>query len=273
MEKEELTVLQQATTGDRSQVPAVPISISARLEEWLPGTILWQGVWVMGQRGEGSQLLFLPWHTFAALLPRITVHVVPANYFSGQMDTCECCAVREICQHLRHCQLRIFNAFPSTESTTSVSGRYLPPRTFIFLSCSLSGHIYSLIKHTAVSQLMAKLRNPGVLISPSSQAHALTSSWLSGETENDHPEVQGGWFPGRSKLTNILKELARMVVSTCLVVEFRQEGLSGQGRTGLPGRYQDVNRMTWPVGCYQFTVICLMSYYLVSMCCFSCLLQ
>lgn len=114
------------------------------------------------------------------LSPRITVHVVLANYFSGQMDTCGCCAVREICQHLRPCQLRIFNAFPSTESTTSVSQIFsfsgLPPGTFIFLSCSLLGHICSLIKHTAVSQLMAKLRNPGRLISPSSQVHALTSS-------------------------------------------------------------------------------------------------
>ena len=32
MEKEDLTVSQQATTGDRSQVPAVPISTSAILE-------------------------------------------------------------------------------------------------------------------------------------------------------------------------------------------------------------------------------------------------
>lgn len=138
--------------------------------------------------------------------------MVPGNYSSGQLDTCGCCAIREIYQHLRHCQLKIFNAFPSTENTTSVSQIFsfsgLPPWTIIFLSCSLLGQIYSLIKHTAVSQLMAKLRNPEGLISPSSQVHALTSSWLSGETENDHPKAQGVWFPGRSKLTNILKKLA-----------------------------------------------------------------
>lgn len=60
MEKEELRVSQQATTGDRSEVPTVPISTSAILEGWVPGTMLWQVVWVLGQRGEGSQSLFLP---------------------------------------------------------------------------------------------------------------------------------------------------------------------------------------------------------------------
>lgn len=138
-------------------------------------------------------------------------------------------------------------------------------RTCIFLSCSLLGQICSLIKRTAVPRFMAKLRNPGVLI--------LTSFWLTGGTGNDHLKAQGVWFPGRSKVTSILNKPARMVVSICLAMEFLREGSSGCGCTGLPGAYQDVSGMAWPIGCDQFTAICLISYYLVSMCCFSCLLK
>lgn len=59
-----------------------------------------------------------------------------------------------------------------------------------FLSYSFQGHICSLMEDTAVSQLMAKRRKPGLLLTPSSLVHNLSSSWLSGESENDHPEVQ-----------------------------------------------------------------------------------
>lgn len=140
------------------------------------------------------------------------------------MDTCGCCAVRETCQHLRHCQLWIFNAFPSTERTTTDIYIYtyfifffsaLPPGTVISLSCSLLGHIHPLIKHRAVSQHLAKLRSPGVLISSSNQVLDLTSSWLSGETERGHPRAQGPWQPAvgcRYKLNS--KKLGCMAMST-----------------------------------------------------------
>lgn len=133
-----------------------------------------------------------------------------------------------------------------------------------FLSYSFLGHICSLMKHTAVSHLMAKLRKPGLLISSSSLDFILALRW-NWEWSSQNPEGSG------SKLTSMLKKPAH-VVSICLVVEFLQEGLSGQGCTGLPGKHEDVSGMIWPIGCYHFTLISLMSYYLVSPCCFSCLL-
>lgn len=134
-----------------------------------------------------------------------------------------------------------------------------------FLSYSFLGHICSLMKHMAVTHLMAELRKPGLLISSSSPDFILALRW-NWEWSSQSPEGLG------SKLTSILKKLAH-VVFICLVVEFLQEGLSGQGRTGLPGKHQDVSGMIWPIGCYHFTVISLMSYYLLSPGCFSCLLQ
>lgn len=89
------------------------------------------------------------------------------------------------------------NAFTSTGSATSVSQIFsftgLPPGTFPKLFF-LRAHLF-LDEAYSYVPVMAKLKKPGLLISPSSLVRTLTSSWLSGETENDHPEVQRVWDP------------------------------------------------------------------------------
>lgn len=118
---------------------------------------------------------FLIQNNFTTLPPRITVHVVLANYFSSKMGICWRCALRENC---------IWGAV-SWESSVLFLLLKEPPQIYIFfsawppgtvisLSCSLLRHTVPSIKQWAISHPMAKLRSPGALISPAPRC----GTWL-----------------------------------------------------------------------------------------------